>query len=451
MNTLTGLLVFLAMFLGAAALVWRGLRGRRVGDHPTCRRCGFDLFGAPPDSANCPECGVDVRHGRNVVTGRRQRDAWPFVVAATLLVLVTLGAIGISTKIDWRARLPTWYVLREARTGSAASRVVPIDQLLARDALASLPGEQRLALGRAILALQRDPSKVWKGTWGDWLAQRAIDGALPAAEADTFWQNVLANCAAALRPTIRRGDRERTRISMNMPSGLSSSSIAHARMNTANRTLTLDGAAVGKPLGSMSFGISLSGGAGWAGTSENDDAWTKLAVGPHAVEWACPVNIYAGPMGADDEGRGRTQLAHVIIRWRGTVTVVDGDDVRRVPDPTLADAIRQAITVKKLRLPAKANYSPMLELQLGTFPVDVAFDVFARQGDGPEQKLTTLQREKLATGGSHSIGLSSVKLTPGTATLIFRASADAARSTVELFQIWDGEVRVEDVPVELEP
>ena len=66
----------LLMLLAGAVLLVIGLRGRRVGDHPVCRRCGFDLFGNPA-AARCPECGADLGVSGAVRTGhlRRRRGA----------------------------------------------------------------------------------------------------------------------------------------------------------------------------------------------------------------------------------------------------------------------------------------------------------------------------------------------------------------------------------------
>jgi tRNA(Ile2) C34 agmatinyltransferase TiaS len=52
--------------VGISALV-RGLRGRRIDDHPLCRRCGFDLTGKPETSTRCPECGSDLRRPRAIL------------------------------------------------------------------------------------------------------------------------------------------------------------------------------------------------------------------------------------------------------------------------------------------------------------------------------------------------------------------------------------------------
>jgi hypothetical protein len=57
-----GTLVFLSggLFIAGAALLFVGLRGRRLDDHPLCRRCGFDVFGTPEPQTACPECGADL-------------------------------------------------------------------------------------------------------------------------------------------------------------------------------------------------------------------------------------------------------------------------------------------------------------------------------------------------------------------------------------------------------
>ena len=43
------LLSFLAVIFGLVS-VYIGLRGKRLGDHPVCAACGYDLFGQPPGS-----------------------------------------------------------------------------------------------------------------------------------------------------------------------------------------------------------------------------------------------------------------------------------------------------------------------------------------------------------------------------------------------------------------
>src|SRR3982751_3540492 len=87
--TSASIVVFLAALLYA-------LRGRRVDDHPICRRCGFDVFGRPEGSSTCSECGADLARRRAIRVGRRERRRGLARVAGSgvLMSAVVLGGIG---------------------------------------------------------------------------------------------------------------------------------------------------------------------------------------------------------------------------------------------------------------------------------------------------------------------------------------------------------------------
>src|SRR5688500_6231710 len=76
-----------ALLLLALALLWASRRGRRVDDHPSCRRCGFDLFGLPSGSTNCSECGADVTRRGAVRTDHRARGRQLLAGGAVLMLL----------------------------------------------------------------------------------------------------------------------------------------------------------------------------------------------------------------------------------------------------------------------------------------------------------------------------------------------------------------------------
>ena len=71
MTVTSVLLIAGAVTLVGIVLALVGWRGRRVGDHPYCRRCGFDLFGRARGSIVCSECGAELHRGGAVVVGVR--------------------------------------------------------------------------------------------------------------------------------------------------------------------------------------------------------------------------------------------------------------------------------------------------------------------------------------------------------------------------------------------
>jgi predicted RNA-binding Zn-ribbon protein involved in translation (DUF1610 family) len=56
-------------------LLWRGLRPRREGTTPYCRKCGYNLTGTDRTAADarCSECGTHVIDDSGVVFGERVR------------------------------------------------------------------------------------------------------------------------------------------------------------------------------------------------------------------------------------------------------------------------------------------------------------------------------------------------------------------------------------------
>src|SRR5688500_6972626 len=98
MDSITYATVPLALAAGVGfVLAWAGWRGRRVNNHPLCRRCGFDLTGRPPDSARCAECGADLSDRCAIRVGQRECRRRPLAagVVLILLTLAPLAALGL--------------------------------------------------------------------------------------------------------------------------------------------------------------------------------------------------------------------------------------------------------------------------------------------------------------------------------------------------------------------
>lgn len=116
----------------AVPLVARGLRGRYVGEHPHCRRCGFDLTGRPATSDACSECGATLDAPGAVTTGVRRRRPVPLAMGAFAMVLSL--AIGSVVARDALARSGGFSLVRMKPTGwliGAVQRGRPADQAAA--------------------------------------------------------------------------------------------------------------------------------------------------------------------------------------------------------------------------------------------------------------------------------------------------------------------------------
>lgn len=81
--------ISLAGLIAGVVLLLIGLRGRRVGDHPHCRRCGFDLCGRPVGTHLCGECGASLDAPRAIEIGLRQRR--PAIVLLGLIAVASCG------------------------------------------------------------------------------------------------------------------------------------------------------------------------------------------------------------------------------------------------------------------------------------------------------------------------------------------------------------------------
>jgi ribosomal protein L37E len=193
-----------------ALLVW-GMRGRRVDDHPLCRRCGFDLFGKPASSLVCSECGADLRDVEAIRRGNRVRR--PVAIYLALPLLLTWGAllggfgwVGVRG-VDANWYLPTWWLISELGSKPGVVRdgaLAELDRRLLAGKLSA--GQVGQIAGRA-LALQADPDRPWSTNWGDFVENARDMSVLP----DELWQQYVRQIVAdgltvQTRPVLRRGD-----------------------------------------------------------------------------------------------------------------------------------------------------------------------------------------------------------------------------------------------------
>lgn len=165
------ILIPLVLLLGGIVLYLYGRRGRRVDDHPICRRCGFDLFGLPETSKVCSECGTDLQSPAAVRIGRRERRRGLVAWGLTIFLLSAgwLGLLGWAafSDIDWNRQKPDWWLTMETGSANPVTRDAALDLLIRRLGTGELSDGRIIALVERGLTLQGDVNQPWVPQWGD--------------------------------------------------------------------------------------------------------------------------------------------------------------------------------------------------------------------------------------------------------------------------------------------
>ncbi len=145
----------------AAPMLFVGKRGRRVGDHPLRRKCGFDLFGKPPESTRCSECGADLQLPKATVVGvRRMRVGWLLGGIFTLclgLMLAGQPAYQYGKTIDFYQYRPTSWVLDDLKSNAAPTQGRALRVIEDRLQDPNLSRSQAKAVVNFVLSNQSNP------------------------------------------------------------------------------------------------------------------------------------------------------------------------------------------------------------------------------------------------------------------------------------------------------
>jgi len=192
--------------------------------------------------------------------------------------------------------------------------------------------------------------------------------------------------------------------------------------------------------------VSLMWGQGWRAGSRFNTAFPCDVLGRHTLKVAPTVKLFRGPY--------RQEASSVLCFERSIPLEADFEvvqaradsPIKLIRDPSLKDTLRAAIRPKDFTYKRSAGPEFSGIIRCAEPPINVAFDVFGRIG-GSEFKIASIYKAKRQTGDWQVEGLH-----PGprvrSMDILLRSSEAVARKTVDLFEIWDGELIFEDVPVD---
>ena len=436
--TILQLLLFLALppLILSLVLLKIAYLPRRRGLTPHCSKCNYTLTGL--DSDRCPECGQPLSP-TTTVHGERPRHPILGALGSLLLLLAIANTAIIlaGDNVNWYRYKPTAWVIQDAADPAPALAQKAWAELQRRMQDNDLTESQHNELTEIALAEQAKPSA---GPIGqpllDYLGGRAADGKLSKAQQDRFVDQG-TKFTLAVRERVAKGDPAYYRVSY---SGRGPASGWWSKLGV--KEIRIDGKTVQKG-GHGSSGSSFGGGGrGAIGSEVKFDE-----PGPHTMEVLVEQTVRHGNQPNPDQG---TLFLTRTIPLKADFTVLPDappDFIKLVRDKPTPEELQNLIRVRSAVLLPDAEYLH-LNLECAPLPIGIAFDVFIRVDD-QELKLGTIRLPRNEQMG-FGLGQQIVKKfgRPKELTVILRTSDYAARRSVDLYEIWDGELVFEDFPVQ---
>lgn len=428
------------MLAAGLALLARALRGDVVGDHPFCRRCGFDLFGRGVEAPVCPECGADVSKPRATRTGVRRRRAG---LAAVALVLMLPGLVLFGTRggralaaVKWIQHQPYGLVLRQSHSGVPAERDEAIAELLRRVSEGRVSDARLAALVDEMLAAQADLNTPWVHLRGDIIEAARTAKKLP----DAKWQQFLRNMPQLrlrARANVRRGDA--------LPIEIGDRARCGSRMQVLFKhqmTVLPGGLVEARAPATMKWFATLHAGGNVLmnyilGLDRQRVA--ESPDGPQTIHVRSRVELWESSSATTGPPTATTE---VDLQTTWTLVAADAPTMTPVPDdPQTRAAMEKGVTIRDLHIDPHDPYEVYLYITALGLPAPLAHDVILRAG-AREWPLTT---HCGTTGTSTSARIE--KFDPDVVDVVFRPSPAAAARTVDLTRYWTGELVIRNVKV----
>ncbi len=447
----------LLVVLFGAMLAVLGFRGRLVSTNPHCRRCRFDLGGLPISGleARCPECGRGLDAPGAVRRGLRRKR--PLMIAlGVALVLIPIGLTSLAlfarSRPNLHALKPDFWLMLEARTGNPGALSGQLAELLARLQNGALGTSNCSALISRALAVQADQAGAWDTAWGDILDFAAANSMLSDEQLKQNMRNS-PRWTMLVRPTVVDGDDWVVCLMMS-PGRVGNSPVGRVPLSLKAKLteVRIGDRVVLTERWQAPSAVGIHSGGGSAMTRRLRVAGVEPGTHEVTVVW--------------DLGVAPDYDQPSLVEWneersaRVTVLPAGTAGVELIDDANIRDAVQKSLSLSqglKISQPSGTTSTPHVGfgMRCTNPPMDLAFGVFARERLAADAPVGRLPREwQLGTvaftrgstchygGGADATGFDAAAV-----DLVLRPSVDAARGTLEICKIWNGEVVFRDVPL----
>ncbi len=472
--------VLLLALLAGAALLWRGLRGRTVDDHPLCRRCRFDLTGLPAGRANCPECGADLAAPQSKIVGHRERRRGPVALGLALLIPALLAGGGAAwwagSDFDFTPHKPVWLLVRQADGPAAPGTDAAREELFRRLAAGELSGPQMAGLtglavrrvaaapaawptrwGLAVLAgfqggtlsaaqtdavtdralaIQSDPAIPWDFAWGDWVEQARAAGKASDARWRRYARQAVPPLTVRVRPRVAAGV-EAFAGEVTLPGRRGANDSQVILLVVGERT-RFDDAPWHLPLNYMTQNSSL-GSPGSAGALAEPFIVNSPTPPSPLVAWLSPGRhrLAVRAKVIVQESYSRPPLVEWTEEPAADFTVLPLGESSTVPvkDPAAEPAVLAALRVRQLERDESDPAFVGFYLEPRKPPVGLSFDLFLRDAAGREWPMSGVT-QKAGRSISTYVGGKAAGLAAGPVDVLLRPSRMRAEGSLDLTSYW---------------
>ncbi|HEV8606427.1 MAG TPA: hypothetical protein VGQ99_13725 [Tepidisphaeraceae bacterium] len=407
------------------ALIKIGFWPRRKGKMPHCPECGYALVGN--QSGTCPECGRPWTEATTVRGERHRSNGIGFAGVAVALLGLSIGGGVWLTDINWYHYLPVSLIVGDAGSSDPTVARQAWNELARRRAIAPLPDSVETKLTEIALKEQASASPgPMLDAMLEFVGQRFLDKKLTEQQADRFFLDSV-NLSVHTRSMVSAGDvvpvQVRTR--GRGPSAGWSYRLTLKKLKIGERTIQMG----------SSMGGSGIGGAGSFTTYENGQP-----AGQYPVEAQALVEIFHAPNTGTAAPLWSRELT---LKTTLKVVSQSPDDMVSLADrPQLAEQIRRSIKIERFTRQPDGSYEMSIHIEKP--PIDAAFSVFARAA-GKEFRLGDIAVDTKTTMTSFLHPSNIGEIPPGKVVVILRSDAGIARKTIELVEIWKGEIVLDDV------
>jgi hypothetical protein len=438
-GTLLLALVCLPLIVLGGILFKRAVWPRRRGTEPYCGKCGYLLIGLL--SQRCPECGVELSPS-NIVHGRRDRRMGLAILGLVMLLIGLAGPAMILShqigNIQWYHLKPAFLVMRDLRPGTGAVADNAMRELDRRDAAGDLSsGNQQIVIAMALAQQATASQSSLAEDSVLFLERRYAAGQLTDAQKALFEQQCI-QLSLTIRPAVV--------VAHDVPFWIDEKcrvvgARVYVHLEDADK-IEIDGVTVRRGTGGSGSMNGLGAGGGFGNSVKAPPP------GKHTLRVSNHVELLSGyfSSSAPPLYQGEAVVS-------GTFEVVaEGPPGELIVnnDPALAGPIHASITPARFSIGKADPGSLQGELRVTSVPTSIAFDVFVRC-NGQTTRAAGIAMKK----GSSTTYAISARLAdgpqPSSVDVILRSNAEVARNTVDMHDLWSGELTFPNVPVTVDP